>query len=283
MNDRHRQIFGNVDCDLEAFEELMTKPVARTQYVIYFTPRSGSSWLTDVLVQTKRLGRATEAFNPNFMPSVAQSCNARNIHDYIAAITRRLQTRGVFGFEVTFHQLKAIFPGEQLFVEHFGNAHCFWLIRENIVEQAVSLAKMVTTKVGHSAFATEEQRKKSDSAFEYDADLIKHWLNHILMAERGNEDFFQRRGMTPLRMSYERMMPLGPDGVTRLMAARIGVTNLPETVFETRHEKLGTSRNSEYAARFREEHAAYLSGVDAERAPYLGKLDDLSTLLAGLD
>ena len=280
MNLRHTQIFGSVEHDPAVFEAIMQRPEPTKRYVIYFTPRSGSSWLTDILSQTNRMGRANELFNPNFMPNIARALHAGDIHQYIDAAQRKLHTRGTFGFEITFHQLKVIFPGERVFLNHFAQAPCFWLVREDIVEQAVSLAKMVVTEVAHSPNASEEQRRASDTAFEYDAALIKRWLHHILAAEQGNEDFFKRHGMTPLRMSYEAMMPLGPQNTARLMADHVGVSDLQQTQFEPKHEKIGTSRNRDYAARFRQDEADYLAEVDAQRAETLAQLDDLSARVA---
>lgn len=280
MNERQKLIFEGVERDPDAFEKIMQRRAARKRYVIYFTPRSGSSWLTDILRQTNRMGHANELFNPNFMPGIARALQADNITDYIRASRRRLNTRGVFGFEITFHQLKAVFPGENGFVGRFGDVPSFWLIRENIVEQAVSLAKMVSTNVAHSSTSTDEQRKTSDAQFSYDPAVIKRWLKHILNAELGNEDFFERHGISPLRMSYERMMPLGPERVVRLMATHVGVEDLPEMSFEARHQKLATARNSDYAERFRRDEASFLAEVEAQRAPFLARLPNLEAQTA---
>jgi LPS sulfotransferase NodH len=271
----HTQIFGSVEHDPAVFATIMQRPVPSKSYVIYFTPRSGSSWLTDILQQTKRMGHANELFNPDFMPGIAGSLHARDIHHYIDAAQRKLHTRGTFGFEITFHQLKAIFPDERVFIDHFAMAPCFWLVREDVVEQAVSLAKMVVTKVAHSPSAGEEQRRASDAEFDYDATKIKLWLKHILAAEQGNEDFFKHHGMTPLRISYELMMRLGPEKTVRLMADHVGAEALQQTQFAPKHEKIGTSRNRDYAARFRQDEADFVAQVDAQRAETLARLDEL--------
>lgn len=280
MNPLHAQVFGSVEHDPFEFLTIMQRPEPTKSYVIYFTPRSGSSWLTDILQQTNQMGLANELFNPNFMPAIARSLHAGDIHQYIDAAQRKLHTRGTFGFEITFHQLKVIFPGERVFLGHFAQVPCFWLVREDIVEQAVSLAKMVLTKVAHSPNASEEQRRASDSAFEYDAAKIKTWLQHILTAEQGNEDFFKRHGMTPLRMSYEAMVRLGPENTVRLMADHVGAGALMKTQFAPKHEKIGTSRNRDYAARFRQDEADFLAEVDAQRTETLARLDDFSAHFA---
>lgn len=274
-------LFRQVEFDQATYDRVMQKPAAQTRYVIYFTPRSGSSWLTDVLAQTKRMSRANEAFNPNFIPNIARVCNASTLDQYVNVLTRRHNNRGVYGFEITMHQLKAVFPSEERFLAYFGTGPCFWLIRRDIVSQAVSLAKMVTTKVAHTAQGTAEDWRRADESFSYSPSLIRRWLKHILVAERETEAMFAAHGMTPLRMCYEEMMPLGPERVAQLMMRHVGVeAALPEGTFETKHNKLGTARNEEYADRFRRDEADFLKEVEAERVPWLARFDDLAALAA---
>lgn len=273
------KLFKDVEFDAKLYERVMTRPEAQTKYVIYFTPRSGSSWLTDILAQTGRLSRAFEAFNPNFVPNIAKAINASNLNQYSNVMCRRFNTQGVFGFEITMHQLNAVYRKKDNFMDRYGAGPCFWLIRQDIVAQAVSLAKMVTTQVGHTANATAEQRQTSDKAFQYDRALIKQWLNHILVAERLNEELFKDYSLTPLRLSYEQITTLGAARVVDIFAQHIGVSDMPETEVESTHTKLGTSLNDEYSARFREEEAAFIRKVDEERAPWLAKLCDPEVLL----
>jgi len=279
---RNKRLFENPDFDRDLYKRAMTRPEAPIKYVIYFTPRSGSSWLTDILAQTKRLSRALEAFNPSFIPNITKAINASNLNQYCNIMNRRFNTKGVFGFEITMHQLNAVFPTHDKFIERYGAGPCFWLIRQDIVAQAVSLAKMVTTQVGHSANATDEQRQMSDRSFEYDRALIKHWLIHILNAERANEELFETYGLAPLRLSYEQITSLGAARVVEIFAHHVGATDMPEMEMESSHTKIGTSRNEEFATRFRQDEATFMKKVDAERAPWLGALCDPAILARAL-
>jgi LPS sulfotransferase NodH len=262
-------LFKKVVVDPQKLQGLRNRPKARTVLAIFFTPRSGSSWLTDALSQTNRLGRANEAFNPNFIPNLAQSCNATSLDSYIDLIQRRFNTRNALSFEITWHQLRAVFRKPDAFMAHFGEARNAWLIREDIVAQAVSLAKMVTTNVAHSPWATDEDRARAEQAFVYDADLIRHWLNHILIAERHTEAHFAAKGIEPLRLCYEDMMSDGAAATIAKVAQFMGVPDIPQAAPEPRHSKLGTSQNADYAARFREQERAFLARVDDERRPWL--------------
>lgn len=266
--------FKDVDFDPQLFEDTIKRPIARINYVIYFTPRSGSSWLTDVLVQTKRMSLANEAFNPNFIPNIAQAVNASNIDQYVNALKRKHNNHGVYGFEITWHQLNAVFPKHDEFIDYFGTSPAIWLIRRDIVAQAVSLAKMVTTKVAHAPHTSEKDRIEADGAFAYDEALIKRWLLHILAAERGSEELFSRHQILPLRISYEDIMAIGAESVARILMNHVGATPQPDIEFNTRHEKLATGQNTEYADRFRKDCAGFLRDVEQERAVWLSKLVD---------
>lgn len=271
MNLGTSRFFKEVSFDPALYDEMMKRPAARVNYVIYFTPRSGSSWLTDVLVQTKRMSLANEAFNPSFIPAIAQSVNASNLDQYINALKRKHNNHGVYGFQITWHQLNAVFPRHQEFIERFGNGPAFWLIRRDIVAQAVSLAKMVATNVAHSPHTTIADRDAADRTFTYDKSQIKHWLLHILAAERGTETLFAEQGITPLRMTYEDIMAKGADSVAAMMMDHVGANPVPDTVIQANHEKLATAQNSEYAARFRDDCAAFIEKVQQERAAWIAK------------
>jgi len=263
------EFFSSVQIVPEKLDELRRMPKARKQLAIYFTPRSGSSWLTEVLSQSNRLGRANEVFNPGFIPNIAQACNATSLTDYIDLVQRRLNTRGVFSFEITWHQLNAVFENADAFMEDFGAAKPAWLIRCDIVAQAVSLAKMVTTKVAHSISTDTEGRQQADSGFAYDPALIRRWLTHILVAERYTEEHFAKHGLKPLRLTYEGMMASGGDQTLELFAQYMNIPDIRKLPVTPRHSKLATSQNVDYALRFRQDEGVFMRDVEEERAAWL--------------
>jgi len=275
-----RDPFAKVTVDPERRARQRKRPAASLDYVIHFTPRSGSSRLTEILAATGRLSAANEAFNPGFVPRMAQALNAADLEDYIAALRRRFNTGGVYGVEVTAHQINALFGSFEAFHAHFPTARNFWLIREDIVAQAISLAKMVSTKVAHNTGAAASE--EADRAFAYDRRLIRHWLDHIRKAETECESWFARHQLVPLRMSYEQTVRLSPLRMANLVARHLGLPDIPALDFTPRHEKLGTGQNAAFAARFREEEARYLAGVDAARAAMLERLDPVAGMVADL-
>ena len=145
---------------------------------------------------------------------------------------------------------------------------------------------MVKTNIGHSAFSSAAAREAAEAGFAYDAAEIRHWLLHIRAAETASENFFARHGMTPLRICYEQVTRMSPRRSRRSVTQHAGLPPVPDAAVPgagppgTRpHEKLGTAKNAEFAARFRTELAGELGRIEAERAPMLDRLHNLDAPL----
>ncbi|APX14359.1 Stf0 family sulfotransferase [Tateyamaria omphalii] len=264
------------ELDRDRFDKEIEKPAARTRYVMHFTPRSGSSWLTDLAMRTKRLSQPGECFNPNFMPRMTRALNARNMDEYIAILERRRNTRNVYGFQITHHQLIKVFGKNAAFAARFPVAdwHSFFLIREDIVAQAVSLHKMVQTDISHAPQVSADDITERERAYAYDGAEIKRWLAHILAAEQGSEAFFAETGARPFRMSYERNLAVKPHRVVNTMCRHLGIARLKTPPPDSTHSKVGTGQNTDYAARFRDEYPDVVAETDALRAPTLARLEE---------
>jgi LPS sulfotransferase NodH len=246
-----------------------SEPEARQDFVILFTARSGSSWLTEVCENTGFLSRPDECFNPEFMPEMTQVLGARNMDEYVEVLRRRRNTKGLFGCEATYGQICAVFDNADRFLQYFHNAHYFWLLRRDIVAQAISLAKMVTTGLGHSIQADVATIDRQDRLFSYDSRLIWRWLNHILAEERGTAALLQRFGLTPTAFSYEGMMARGAEAMANFLAVELGLPERAKPGLQSRHAPFATALNRDYAARFRREEVQGLQAVEAERATWL--------------
>lgn len=179
--------------DRAQLDSIMQKPEAPKTLAIHFTPRSGSSRLTEILRQTNRLGRANELFNPNFLPEMATKFQAPDLETYIAVARRRLRHGEVFSFEITAYQLEKVFGSTMVYDAFFEHVPTIWLIREDIVQQAVSLTKMITLNMAHST----EPGFDAAARMDYDAAAIQRWLRHILKAEQLTEAYFAASGVPP--------------------------------------------------------------------------------------
>lgn len=271
-----KELFENPDFDPQRYAQDMEKPAAPRRFVIYFTPRSGSSWLEDTLTDSKCLGRPSEYFNPNFIPNIARSINADSLERYIDVLTRRNHPGRIFSFEITIYHLNRVFGNGEAFLKFFPpSLPAFYLRREDMVLQAVSLAKAVTTSVYHSKNAQPQDINEADTAFGYDPDLIGQWLAHILDQERKIEAYFEKFDLRPHRLSYEQIMEMGQEATVRHfirhLRPKMHQQGRPANLtFSSRHAKIGTSRNAEYAERFRQDRPDRAAEVDEFRASLAG-------------
>ncbi|TDL83517.1 hypothetical protein E2L08_02405 [Palleronia sediminis] len=246
----------------------MACPPCDRVLAIHFTPRSGSSRLTEILARTGRLGHAHELFNPNFMPAIAATLGAGDLDGYIAAARRGLAVGGTLGFEITAHQMRRVFGGPRGFRRAFPEARSVWLIREDIVAQAVSLARMVGSGVAHSV----EPHADSAPPFPYDAAGIRRWLDHILRAEDRDAAFFDSFGIAPLRLSYERSIAVPPAALAARIADHAGVALGPASDAPLSHAKIGGAENAAHAARFRADHPRLVARIARRRRARLDLL-----------
>jgi len=261
--------FANPEFDPALFEKDMEKRPSPRAFGIFFTPRSGSSWLTDVLSQTKLMGKPQEWFNPNFVPNITRRVNAESLEGYIEMLRRKHKLGGFFSFEITVYQMKRVFGSDAAFLSWFpATMPFFYLTRQDMVLQAVSLAKAVNTSVFHSAGATPEDIDQADTKFGYDATEIGQWLEHVFDQERKCEAFFQRHGLVPQRLTYEHITGEGAEATARQVLSILcpqKACELEIPMLVSRHHKIGSERNSEYAARYREEHPDRIMEIEAFR------------------
>lgn len=257
--------------DQAAHDAALLQPPARMRYVIFFTPRAGSSWLTDILTQTGQMGRPEEWYNPRHLNARAQKLNAWDLPSYAAMIERLRQSGGVSGVEITHHQLRAVFKTHDRFRALYPDPHTFWLIRKDIVAQAVSLYKMTETRVSHSTKISAEDIAAREARFIYDPDRIQHWITHIRLAEDRTEALLVEAGWTPLRLWYEWNMQVGPQVTINRMAESMGLPRLQRGNPFSAHRKIATGKNAEFAERFCSDRPEFLKHLIEDRAPLLQK------------
>ncbi len=264
--------FETEGLDRAKFARIAARPAPRVEYCIYFTPRSGSSWLTDLARRSGYLGTPKECFNPNFVPRIARSLGAADMDEYIRAIRRRFAARGTFGFEVTFYQLRKTFGAPAPFMARMGHAVPVWLIREDIVAQAVSLWKMRITGISHSTNSTDETRAQAEAALTYDARGIADNLDHLRKLEQLTERHFTAFDLAPIRLSYERIMAEGPARTRAMLAHVLGVAPQDPELGDPVHTRIATRANADFAARFRGDNRAFCTDLDAARADMLARV-----------
>ncbi|MEP3674802.1 Stf0 family sulfotransferase [Sulfitobacter sp.] len=114
--------------------------------------------------------------------------------------------------------------------------------------------------------------KKSDEAFEYDHAAIHKWTRHLLASEGVSEKFFKKFGVTPVRLSYERLSKLNMESVLNVFKGNTVLPPQKEEDASLKHKKIGTPKNKIFAERFREESLDFLKEVEDQRAFTLEQL-----------
>lgn len=120
---------------------------------------------------------------------------------------RKFTTAGAFSSERRLFYL--LEPTSELF-----------LIRENIVDQAVSLSRGAQTGFSHSVPAIRSQ--EGPWQFVYAPAQIGDKLNRVLRMEHQCEKILAARNLHPLRLSYELLIAKNPEEFVPLIGRHVG-------------------------------------------------------------
>ena len=265
---RRRDFFAHGSFKQGKFDKIMSKPAPANRYAIFFTPRSGSTRVSGLIADAELSNRPREFFNPNFLDQIAKRHSARNLREYVELIQRQQQKNGHFGLEITYKQIVYAFTTGARFLSFYQPHKTAWLIREDILSQAVSVSRLIQTQVAHSPHVSSDALAQADDQFHYDARQIRAAMSRIVWMERRTEALIARAKLDSFRFSYEMTNALGPDRATRLLAEKLGMPVPPEGV-EEQHKKLPGKKGNDFVARFRSEHPDLLRSVDRKRAPLL--------------
>lgn len=259
--------FTNLVKDLEVDEaacrlyETMV-PLPTKRYVIVFTARSGSSWLTEVLSQTKLLGYPEEYLNPDFVRSVASYVKSVEQETFLTALQRHRKTpNDIFGIELAKTHVDLF--GAEIFYEAFKrNTAFFYLWRENLVAQAVSLFRAATTQHFHT-----QQGETSPAPPAYDEAGIDGWFRHLAAHENANLDMLVQWQRPFVNLCYEQMI-VSRENTLKLFASVLAV-ELPAEILAVKPanplEKISDDWNKDAERRFRASQPDLIATVERAR------------------
>lgn len=178
--------------------------VSGKRYYIFSTPRSGSTFLSELLSGTECLGRPSEhikSWMKNVM--VASGLTVANLLDRLHCYSAT--ANGVFGSKIIINDLFALFPNfEKDFLEEFARNECFMLIRGDKASQAISNVRSNQLSIYHVR-NNEEGRQAQAALSAFDPaflDLFKseRWL---LRQEADLLMLLKSKGIWPRLISYE--------------------------------------------------------------------------------
>jgi LPS sulfotransferase NodH len=263
--------------DLQVDEELRAKwpripPVAGQSYCILLTPRSGSSRLADILTRTGLLGLPMEYYNPRIVPDMGHGMNVGSFEAYVDMLPRKRHQGGVYGLRITYQQLRRCFGQEARFVAAHRDATFFWLIREDIVAQAVSVSRMLQTGLRHLEAPDPAKSHIADDRFRYRPGDIRRRIWQLHWMEMRTERMLRRFAITPHRLSYEQLQAETPRQTARHFADPLGIALPGDLDPGSPHARVSTGKSRDFAERFRRENPRFMRAMAARRAPLLAAL-----------
>lgn len=263
VEDMARQIAANT-----SREHCPPPPTHR--YVIFFTARSGSTWLTDVLKSSEGLGRPGEFFNPNRIPRQCERLGIAALESYPSLIQcyRKDRSSNVFGTEITWPQYTFLLPKVDVMSAFPQQETTFFTLRrENLLLQAISTYKASKTGIfGPNTNPENKTPEEIDASVTYDEQALKLGVMSIVSQERQTDELLKARGIAPLRLTYERMMKAGPERAAQFFrdALPVHFGDAPAPVMPER-QKIATSLNDEWSERFMRGNAALLDELTRQR------------------
>lgn len=186
-------------------ESIARREEPRSRYLIAITPRSGSSYLCDMMKKTKRFGQPDEYLNTNFLPGILTKIPARAPGEYLRHVVRMRKTsNGVSGLKASWFQFRD-FVACLSDLEYIKGFRFIYLIRRDLAMQATSLYKATETDVFHTNVRHDTEKLASLDELEYDFDKIHQWYRHIVAQEIGWRNFFYEHRIFPLCITYEEV------------------------------------------------------------------------------
>jgi trehalose 2-sulfotransferase len=205
-------------------------------YVIFLTPRSGSTWLTELAMNTGALGVPHEWFNDTWIytdePALGclppRSRGIAEVNEYVDAIVDEGQ--GIAGLQLSVFQAAMLQEMIDCPFDLRWLKACFYLRRRDLAAQAVSLYRSVVSGRFHS-YQSTPQHIQAFEAVEYDHDSILKWLRFLIECEQRFSELFRSCRIRPISLFYEDLLA-DPLGMLRQIARGIDVMppqSLPST------------------------------------------------------
>jgi len=230
------------DYDLPPFEG---RP---SVYLIASSPRTGSHYLGHLFRACGDMGAPLEYLHGRHLADWGRRLGAEGPAETLRALyRRRTSPSGWFGIKAHWAQVAPL--AEDAAVQGvLGVRRWVRIVREDALDQAISLvvAKQLKSPISFRA---------ATGAADYDPAAIRAALARLSRDAAGWDDFFARRGVTPLRITYE---DLAARPLEALNAARAHLGLPPRTTLpdgDWMPARQATALNARWRARYLEETA----------------------------
>lgn len=244
-------LFNNPVLDLNRLQQIETIPEPRSRYIIALTPRSGSTYLCNMIMKTKRLGIPEEMLGQISLPGRMKNIPGRTPEEYIRNVIRVKRTANdVSGLKASWFQFQNFMEAmhDRSYLTDFKY---IYLTRRDLAAQAVSLYKATASTIFHTHKQPSEEQLRLLDALEYDYEAIKNWYDHIVAQEKGWQRYFYHKRIFPLCLTHEDIEH-DLHGVLKRIATYVSVNPANITIPEepSVFKKVSDSRNIEWSRRF---------------------------------
>jgi len=250
-------LFENQRLDIGRLQKVEALPDTRGRYLIAITPRSGSSYLCNMIKSTKRLGWPQEFLAASTIEKrLPKNIPARSADEYLRNGIRIFQSRNkVSGVKTSWFQFQ-LYLGAMTDQKYLQGFKYIYLTRRDLAAQSVSLYKAVSSNVFHTVAQPSEEETAKLASLEYDYQKIKYWHDHIVAQEIGWQRYFYDRQIFPLCMSYEDIEKDVLQCIKRIaMYLKVKPENIVLPEEPSPYKKIRNQQSTEWALRFANELA----------------------------
>jgi LPS sulfotransferase NodH len=250
---------------ISAEADLPPTPI-RQRYFVFSQQRTGSTLLTEALVESGQAGAPTEYFNPDMGAAIWERIGKGRgwaVRPYMEFLERhRTSANGVFGFKAHLSQLEWAIKEprrQEEFLGRFDRAILSY--RRDKLAQAVSFGRAMA---GGPWFVTRERTRGETRPAELEFDPVKTLSSAVsfMRQEERQRDMIRRHGIPLLDMPYERL----DEDFAGAMRDVFAFLDLPVSLADGMTPPLQKLRD-EASQEMVDRVLAHLRGTDAGRGP----------------
>ena len=241
-------IFVNLLCNRHLLQPVpLHNQKPKTSYAILTTPRSGSTYLCDLLDSTTVAGHPAEHLRLATQ-ELSRHCNFNYLKLLDNLMEYRITNNRVFGTKLISHFLFELRKSKPDFEQIFQSIDKFiLLIRQDKVAQAVSLVIAQKTEVWHLHNNSKQASYQSKLAnIRVDDNLlndVEHKVRFIKQQEASLKKILAENRIQPLLVVYEDLLDDAPEQINRILdflqiarprqnalKIRSGIKRMPSTI-----------------------------------------------------
>lgn len=270
--------FDSFDISQQQVEQYHRLVGSKNPYIIYFTPRSGSSYLADLLTTSHAFGAPGEFLTASLMDLTLKDMrdngySGSTIVDYFSWLIQKWSSEnGAFGFKVSYFDYEPLIHSglDKLLFRGFKPV---LLLRKNILKQAMSLYIAVESGLFHTNIPVSEDSRTKAKSLPYDRAKIRYWIKHIAVQEVAFEKYLEPDDMNCLALDYDGISS-SPADVLRSIARHLDA-EFPEDlkVGASVFQKVRTENNERLMAMFLadESNGLYLLELGLDKSRLVGE------------